>query len=97
MPDPSYIDEPLWHGISVFLTHLIYVVFMIIGFSGNFLLAHAFIPSLVSSKHLPLIANKLRIVFYLGALVFFIAAIFFIIQTLNNLDVIPKIYDRWWI
>lgn len=97
MPDPSYIDEEIWHGISVFLTHLIYVVFMIIGFAGNFLLAHAFIPSLVSSKHLPVIANKLRLVFYFGALVFFIAAVFFIIQTINSLDVIPKIYDRWWI
>ena len=61
------------------------------------LVAHAFIPSLVSTRHLPPSANKVKTpltVFAVGVLA---AAVVFMVLAINATLDVEKIWDRYLI
>mgnify|MGYP001410086748 CR=1 FL=1 len=95
--DPAYITTYVWHEIEVTLGFLWLLPIVVIFFGGNFLMAHAILPSLIETRHLPAGATKLRIPFYLGAALgaLGIVAVMFFVS--NAARVIGEFYSRWWI
>ena len=97
MDDPQFITTAAWAGVGEFLTALIVFTVLVIGFAGNLLVAHALIPSLVASEHIPSRINRIRPIFYLASLALFVGAIILLTITFGLAGVIGDIYDRWWI
>ena len=95
--DPEFLTNEHWAGISTMLRFLWAYWFFIIGFGLTLLLAHAVVPSLISTQQLPLSIGRLRPMLYLGALGILGFALVFIILTVINGGVIKDIFERWWI
>ncbi len=95
--DPEFLTTEHWSGISTMLRFLGAFWFFIIGFALTLLIAHAIVPSLVSTRQLPLSAARLRPMLYLGALGILSFALIFIVLTVVNGDVIKDMWERWWI
>ena len=95
--DPSYVTTEIWHDLSTVLRFFwVYILFIIV-FAANFLLAHAIIPSLVSTGHLPQSFNRVRPLIYIGAFGILTVALLFVVLTLLNIGVIGEVWGRWWI
>ncbi|MDI3339647.1 MAG: hypothetical protein QJR03_03865 [Sphaerobacter sp.] len=69
----------------------------IVIFAASLLLAHAMIPSLVSTRQLPQKAMSVRPVFYLIALVALVGAIFSLANIVTHLSVLYDLYQKVWI
>ena len=96
--DPNVIDSYAWENISVFVTNIWLFVAMIIIFAANMLIGHNTLPSLIESKHVPVSFSKLRIPFYVVAVIAFGAALFFVFSAFQGgLDAIEAIYPDYWI
>lgn len=95
--DPAFVDNELWHGISVMLRFLWAYLLFAIGFAGLFLTAHAIIPSLVTTGHLPGQAARLRPLLYAAAGGSLVIAVILLALTLASADVVGKIWDRYLI
>ena len=95
--DPEFITTEDWSGISTMLRFLWAYWFFIIGFALTLLVAHAIVPSLVSTRQLPLSVARLNPLLYLGAFGILTMALLFLVLTVTNGDVIADIWDRWWI
>ena len=95
--DPAFVDNELWHGISVMLRFLWAYVLFALAFTSLFLTAHAIIPSLVTTGHLPAQAAKLRPFVYAAAGGALVIAALLLALTLANANVVGKIWDRYLI
>ncbi len=95
--DPAFVDNELWHGISVMLRFLWAYTFFALSFAALFLTAHAIIPSLVTTGHLPGQAARLRPFIYAAAGGALLIAAAFLALTLANVSVVGKIWDRYLI
>lgn len=95
--DPVSINTGLWSDITTWQVFLgLYLVF-IVATAFTFLTAHAIIPSLVSSGHLPRMFLKLRPPMYLGVAVFIAGAVVMMVVTVNNTLLLEDLYNRFWI
>ena len=95
--DPAFVDNELWHGISTMLRFLWAYLLFAIGFAALFLTAHAIIPSLVTTGHLPGQVARLRPLLYAAAGGSLVIAAILLALTLANADVVGKIWDRYLI
>ncbi|MBI4202980.1 MAG: hypothetical protein HY532_07715 [Chloroflexi bacterium] len=95
--DPTYITTEIWQDISTALRLLWLYVFLILGFATNFLIAHALIPSLASTRQIPDKLVKLRALVYLMAFGALGLAILIFVGFLLNLDVLGRVWPRWWL
>ena len=95
--NPEVITTEHWADISTMLRFLWLYWLFIIGFATNMLLAHALIPSLISSRQLPSSVARIRPLLYMGALGILAIAILFFILTAVNADVVGRLWGRWWI
>lgn len=95
--DPAALTQENWAQTSQILI-TVWLFFGAIFFSTtSLILGYAVVPSLVESKHLPQQVLKLRPLLILGAIAFFVLALFFIISAATQADFIGDIYRRWWI
>jgi hypothetical protein len=93
MADPNQVTSADWVNIHNWLT-LLWIYFpIVIGFAFTLLIAHAFIPSLVMTRHLPPIANRARIPLTLLALV---ALVFAVILMASVVILTPQALSRMW-
>lgn len=95
--DPKALSSANWQAISLWLK-LLWIYFpLIITAAFSALIAHAFIPSLVSTGHLSPAANRYRMPLTIfGLLVLLVAAVLFarvVIQTL----LLDDIWNRYLI
>ena len=97
MGDPQFLDSEIWAGIGEFLTWVGLFALFVIASGLNFLLAHAIVPSLVTTGHLPRRVEKVRVVLYLAALGAFGLAVWFFVRMSITGEVISDIYNRFWI
>ena len=97
MPDPGSITAADWLQIGKWLTRLWVYFFCVVAFSFTFLSAHAIIPSLVSSGHLPKAVSKLRPHMYFTAVVFLGLAGLFMALTVDKSYLLEEFWDRFWI
>lgn len=95
--DPQYITSSDWADTGQVLTFIWLLLIFAIGFGFNFLMAHAIIPSLVGSGHLPERFAKTRRVFYVGALLAMSLVIFALVNIASKAQFLKDIWDRSWI
>lgn len=93
--DPKGLTSANWNDIHVWLVWFWTFAPLVLTFAVTVLTAHAIIPSLIVTKHLPASASRLRNPLTGFALLVFVAALVIFIlgirQTLN----IEKFWDRW--
>ena len=95
--DPAQVDARLWSDIGNWLHWLWAYFFCVVAIAFTFLTAHALIPSLVESSHLPKSFMMLRRPLYLGTAILVGLAVLFMIWTVGNTRLLDDIYYRYWI
>ena len=95
--DPEFITSADWREIGNLLHFYWYVLLFAIGFGFNFLMAHAIIPSLIGTGHLPESVGKSRRLFYGGAMVSLGLVLFFLLRIVQEAHVLKSVWERWWI
>ena len=106
--DPASITAADWSNVGDWLHWLWAYFFAIVILAFTFLTAHALIPSLIASGHLPREANMLRPPIYFGAIVIAgLATLFmvviaglatlFMVWTVDNSHLLEQVYNRFWI
>jgi hypothetical protein len=95
--DPEYINSTDWRAIGNLLHFFWFILIFAIGFGFNFLMAHAIIPSLIGTGHLPQRLNRVRRIFYAGAFGAFIMALFCVTRIIGEAHILKSIWERWWI
>jgi hypothetical protein len=95
--DPAYLDNEIWHSISVMLRFLWGYVLFALGFAALFLTAHAIIPSLANTGHIPSSITKMRPLVYAAAFGSLLIAIALLTMTLINTGWISKVWDSYLI
>ena len=95
--DPTGLTNPEWSDIGKLLTYLWIMAGLVVLSGVNMFIGHIFIPSLVSTFHLPQILQKARPVFYASAVALFGIAVFFLILAIDRSDVLARFWDDYWI
>ncbi len=95
--DPKALTSANWDDIHIWLQWLWIYVPLIFTFALTMLVAHAFIPSLVATRHLPAGANRLRIPLTGFAVVVLAAAVVMMVFVINSTLDVEKFYDRYLI
>lgn len=93
--DPNAVTSVDWLNIHNWLT-LLWIYFpLVIGFAFSMLIAHAFIPSLVITGHLPPGAQRVRIpLTVVGVALVIAAAIIMFFVVILTPQALSNIYDR---
>ena len=95
--DPASITASDWSAVGDWL-HWLWAYFLcIVIIAFTFLTAHALIPSLMASGHLPREAQKLRPPIYAGSVIMLGLAMLFLAWTVNNSYLLEQVYNRFWI
>ena len=72
--DPKALTSANWSDLQIWLRLLWIYLPLVITFAFTILIAHAFIPSLISTRHLSADANKIRLPLTVFAFMVLIAA-----------------------
>jgi hypothetical protein len=95
--DPATLTNAEWTGIANLLTNLWVMLLLIIIIGSLYLTAHAFIPSLVASRHLPESFARTRtptyVLMFIGIAVYF----FFVASAVSDSGVLGDIFPSYWI
>ena len=97
LPDPIAIGSLEWRELGLLLHNLWFYLLLIVTFAVTMLTAHAIIPSLISTGHLPKGAGLLRFSLTVTALVILAFALTVLSMAVNLAYVLESIYDRFWI
>ena len=92
--DPKALTDANWHDIHIWLQWLWIYVPIVFTFALTMLAAHAFIPSLVATGHLPATANRLRLPLTAFALVLLAAAVVMMVLVIDSTLNVERFYDR---
>ncbi len=95
--DPKALSSTNWNDIHFWLTYLWIYVPLVLTFALTLLTAHALIPSLIITGHIPASAGRLRIPLTLFAFLVFTAAVVMMVLTINKTLDLEKFWDRWLI
>ena len=95
--DPAAVTAFDWSEIGNWMHWFWAYSFTIVVLALTFLTAHAIIPSLVASSHIPEKFLKLRPPMYLGVVVILGVAMMFLAWTVNNSYLLERVYNRFWI
>ena len=95
--DPKALTGANWQDIHIWLQWLWIYVPLIFTFALTMLVAHAVIPSLVATGHIPAGVNRLRLPLTGFAVVVLVAAVVTMVLVINSTLDVEKIYDRYLI
>lgn len=95
--DPSPVSGVQWLEIDNAMASLWMFAGLVLFFVTNAIIGLIFIPTLVSSYHIPHKANKVRPVFYLLAALSMAGAVGMFLRTAYFAGVIEQIYPNYWI
>ena len=93
--DPKALTAADWQNIHVWLQWLWIYLPLIVTFVVTMVIAHAFLPSLVMTGHLPESVLRLRIPLTGFALVVFAAAIVMLALAINQTLTVKNFWDRF--
>ena len=93
--DPKALSSANWNDIHLWLTYFWIYVPLVLTFAFTILTAHALIPSLINTGHIPTSVGRLRIPLTFFAALVFIAAVFMMVLTINKTLDLAKFWDRW--
>ena len=94
--DPSFTTTQQWAVLGQLTTALHLNVLFAIVIAFDWMIAHAVIPSLVESNHIPRSVNKVRPFFYFVSIAAAIGLVIFLASRIELLQVVYEIYDRKW-
>ena len=92
--DPKALTTASWHNIHLYLQWFWIYLPVLVTFALTMLTAHAIIPSLVITGHLPSSAQRFRIPLTLLALVVLAAAVVLMVLVIINALHVNNVYDR---
>ena len=95
--DPKALTSANWNDIHIWLTWFWIYLPLIVTFAVTMLTAHALIPSLVNTRHLPASASRLRLPLTGFALLVFAAAVVILVLVINKTLDIERFWDRYLI
>jgi hypothetical protein len=97
LEDPSALTSSNWNDIHIWLTLLWTYVPLLLTFALSILTAHAIIPSLVNTGHLPASANRIKLPLTGFGFLAIIAAVVLMIFAIDRALSIERFWDRWLI
>ena len=95
--DPAFLTNFEWTELGKTITLLWVFLLLIVLFAANLILAHVFIPSLVSTGHLPERILRLRNPLYGVAILFFGVAMYVIALASDRAHIVEDIWPRWYL
>ena len=95
--DPKGLTTASWQNIHYFLQWFWIYLPVLVAFALTMLTAHAIIPSLVITGHLPPGAGRARLPLTVLALVLLAAAVILMILVITNAYNVRLVYDRFLI
>jgi len=95
--DPNFIGASEWAQLGQVIRFLGLLPLSAIVLMFSLALAHAIIPSLVASHHIPRWALRFRPFFYATSAAGAVAVVFVFATLIGLLDVVETIYKDWWI
>ena len=96
--DPSFITPDAWGLLGKNLVYLILFVVSVLGMGLSLVFALGFIPSLVTTGHIPTSVGNLRLPLLGLALLCAVSAIFMASQMIPGMiDALETIYTRWFL
>jgi hypothetical protein len=95
--DPGHLGTLEWSEIGEMLTNLWITVLLVVLFATSMLIGHNAIPSLVASGHIQKSWQKVRVVTYSLAIIFFGLAVFFFVQVVTLAQVLRRFWADYWI
>ena len=95
--DPKALSSADWNNIHLFLQWFWIYFPLVLIFATTVLTAHAIIPSLVNTGHLPGGVARLKLPLDLFALLVFAAAVVILVFGINQTLDVANFYDRYLI
>lgn len=99
--DPGRLTDVDWAATGNILTNLWLILGFVILFASLLLMAHAVIPSLLNSGHLPRgvrnVLSRQRFFMYMTAIIFVGVIAFWYSQATDTAHEIRAFWDRFWI
>ena len=95
--DPKALTGANWNDIHVWLVWFWTYLPLVITFALSMVTAHAVIPSLVITRHLPASANRLRVPLTGFAFLVLVAAVVVLVLGINSTLDLEKFWDRYLI
>ena len=95
--DPKSLSSANWNDIHLWLTYFWIYVPLVLTFAFTMLTAHALIPSLINTGHIPSSVGRLRIPLTFFAALVFTGAVVMMVLTINKTLDLAKFWDRWLI
>ena len=95
--DPKALTSANWHDIHVWLTYFWTYLPLVVTFAVTMLTAHAVIPSLIATGHLPDSAARLRKPLSGFAFLVLIAAVVILVLGISQTLIIEDFWDRYLI
>ena len=95
--DAKPLSSANWTDIHFWLTYLWIYVPLVLTFALTMLTAHAIIPSLIITGHIPASAGKFKIPMTGFAILILAAAVVMMVLAVNRTLDIEKFWDRWLI
>ena len=93
--DPTALTSAEWNNIHLFLQWFWIYFPLVVTFAITMLTAHALIPSLVITGHLPESAQRLRLPLTGFAAMVFAAGVVILVLVVNTALDVRQIYDRF--
>lgn len=93
--DPKALTTADWQNIHIWLQWLWIYLPLIVTFVVTMVIAHAFLPSLVITGHLPESVLRLRIPLTGFAMVVFAAAMVMLVLAINQTLTVKNFWDRF--
>ena len=94
LDDPKALTSANWNDIHIWLTWLWIYVPLVLTFALTILTAHAIIPSLILTGHLPQSANRMRLPLTGFALLVFVGAVVILVFAINKTLDVENFWDR---
>jgi len=93
--DPKALTSVEWNNIHLFLQWFWIYFPLVVTFALTMLVAHALIPSLVITGHLPESAQRLRVPLTGFAVLVFAAGVVIMVLVINSALDVRQIYNRF--
>ena len=95
--DPKALTSVEWNNIHMFLQWFWIYFPIVVTFGMTLLTAHAIIPSLVNTGHLPESAQRMRVPLTGFAVLLFASGAVILVLGINATLAVRSIYNRWLI
>ncbi len=95
--DPSALTSANWTAIHVWLQWFWTYLPLVVTFGLTVLIAHAIIPSLIITGHLPASASRFKLPLNAFAFLVFVAAVVILVFGINKTLDVERFWDRYLI